>query len=162
MIDVVVIILRGLAIRTVSGATLGFVRTKLGATFHLFIFYLQTPMYDTDENKKSGNPSSPNAIANEPLAAPLYGENPTSLYAHVHIVNNPFTISSSLSESLGDNPSVFDSMGKDRLNSIFSTYGNASSTSITFFNICINENVPYTSTNRNSPNSNKNPPLSPP
>ena len=38
LIDVVVIVLRGLEIRKVSGATFGFVRTMLGATFHLFVF----------------------------------------------------------------------------------------------------------------------------
>ena len=37
LIDVVVIVLRGLEIRKVSGATFGFVRTMLGATFHLFV-----------------------------------------------------------------------------------------------------------------------------
>ena len=36
LIDVVVIVLRGLEIRKVSGATFGLVRTMLGATFHLF------------------------------------------------------------------------------------------------------------------------------
>ena len=40
LIDVVVIVLRGLEIRKVSGATFGFVRTMLGATFHLFVLSL--------------------------------------------------------------------------------------------------------------------------
>ena len=52
LIDVVVIVLRRLEIRKVSGATFGFVRTMLGATFHLFVLSLQTPMYETDENQK--------------------------------------------------------------------------------------------------------------
>ena len=52
IIDVVVIVLRGLEIRKVSGATFGFVKTMVGATFHLFVLSLQTPMYETDENKK--------------------------------------------------------------------------------------------------------------
>ena len=43
-IDVAVVVLRGLEIRKVSGATFGFVRTMLGATFHLFVLSLQTPM----------------------------------------------------------------------------------------------------------------------
>ena len=51
LIDVVVIVLRGLEIQKVSGAIFGFVRTTLGATFHLFVLSLQTPMYETDENK---------------------------------------------------------------------------------------------------------------
>ena len=52
IIDVVLIVLRGLEIRKVSGATFGFVRTMLGATFDLFVLSLQTPMYESDENKK--------------------------------------------------------------------------------------------------------------
>ena len=37
IIDVVVIVLRGLEIRKVSGAAFGFSSTMLGATFHLFV-----------------------------------------------------------------------------------------------------------------------------
>ena len=44
LIDVVVIVLRGLEIRKVSVATFGLVRTMLGAAFHLFVLSLQTPM----------------------------------------------------------------------------------------------------------------------
>ena len=48
IIGVVVIVLRGLEIRKISGTTFGFVGTMLGATFHLFVLSLQTPMYETD------------------------------------------------------------------------------------------------------------------
>ena len=51
-IDVVVIVFRGLEIRKISGATFGSVKTMLGATFHFFFPSLQTPMYESDENKK--------------------------------------------------------------------------------------------------------------
>ena len=61
----------------------------LGATFHLFVLSLQTPMYQTDENKNNGNLCMQNVTGNETLAAPKYKENPTSLYSHVHIVDNP-------------------------------------------------------------------------
>ena len=62
-IDVVVIVLRGLEIRKVSGATC----TMLGATFHLFVLPLQTLMYKTDENKKNGNLRMQNVTGNETL-----------------------------------------------------------------------------------------------
>ena len=52
IIDFFVIVLQGLENRKISGATLGFVRTMLGATFHLFVLTLQTPKYETDETKK--------------------------------------------------------------------------------------------------------------
>ena len=51
VIDVVVIVLRGLEIRKSSGATFGFVRTMLGATFQLFVLSLQTPLYENVENE---------------------------------------------------------------------------------------------------------------
>ena len=57
--DVVVIVLQGL----------GFVRTMLGATFHLFVLSLQTPMYETDENKNIGNFRMQNGTGNEALTA---------------------------------------------------------------------------------------------
>ena len=63
-IDVIVFVLRGLEIRKVSSATFGFVRTMLGATFHLFFLSLQTPMYKTDENKNNGNLRMQNATGN--------------------------------------------------------------------------------------------------
>ena len=44
LIDVIVIVLRGLEIRKVSGATFGFVRTMLGAIFRFLVVSLQTPM----------------------------------------------------------------------------------------------------------------------
>ena len=93
IIDFVVIVLRGLEIRKVAGVTFGFVRTMLGATFHLFVLSLQTPMYETDENKNNENIRMQNVTGNETLAAPMYEENPTSLYPHVHFVNNPIPIS---------------------------------------------------------------------
>ena len=100
-IDVVVIVLRGLEIRKVSGAAFGFVRTMLGATFHLFVLSLQIPMYDTDENKINRKIRMQNVTGNETLAAPMYQGNPTLLYPHVHIVNNPNPISSNITESQG-------------------------------------------------------------
>ena len=93
-IDVVVIVPRGLEIRKVSGATFGFGETMLGATFNLFILSLQTPMYETNENKNNGNLCMQNAIGNEALAAPMNEENPNQLYSQVHIVNNPMSINS--------------------------------------------------------------------
>ena len=132
LIDVVVIVLRGLEIRKVSGATFGFVRTMLGATYHLFVLSLQTPMYETDENKNNGNLRMQNITGNETLAAPMYEENPTSLYPHVHVVNNPIPISSNIPESQGNDPNVFHSSGNAPLNSIISTHGNAPSTSNVF------------------------------
>ena len=134
LIDVVVIVLRGLEIRKVSGATFGFVRTMLGATFQLFVLSLQTPMYETEENKNSGKIRMQNVTGNETLAAPMYEENPTSLYLHVHIVNNLIPISSNITESQGKDPNGFHSSGNAPLNSIVSTHGNAPSTSSAFWN----------------------------
>ena len=37
-----------------------------------------------------------NVTGNETLAAPMYEKNPVSFYPHVHIVNNPFSISSNM------------------------------------------------------------------
>ena len=110
LIDVV-IVLRGLEIRKVSGATFGFVRTMLRATFHLFVLSLQTPMYETDENNDNGNIRMQNFTGNETLAAPMHEENPTSLYPHVHIVNNPIPISSTKTEPQENDPNVFHSSG---------------------------------------------------
>ena len=131
-IDVVVIVLRGLEIRKFSGATFGFVRTMVGATFHLFVLSLQTPMYETDENKNNSNLRMQDVTGNETLAAQIYEENPTSLYPNVHIVNNPVPISSNITESQGNDPNVFHSAGKTPLNSIVSTQGNVPSTSSVF------------------------------
>ena len=69
----------------------------LGAIFHLFVLSLQTPMYETDENENNGNLRMQNVTGNDTLAAPMYDENPTSLYSHVHIVNNPIPITSNIS-----------------------------------------------------------------
>ena len=55
----------------------------LDATFHLFVHSLQTPLYETDENKNNGNLRLQNVTGNETLAAPMNEENPTSLYPHV-------------------------------------------------------------------------------
>ena len=46
----VVIVLRGLESRKVFGAAFGSVRSMLGATFHLFVHSLQTPMYENKNN----------------------------------------------------------------------------------------------------------------
>ena len=134
----------------------------LGATFHLFVLSLQTPMYETDENKNNGNLGMQNITSNETLAAPMYEENPTSLYPHVHIVNNPIPICSNITESEGKDPNVFHSSGNAPLNSIVSTHGNAPSTSSAFWNNSIDGNAPNTSDNGNAPNSNVNSPLPPP
>ena len=93
----------------------------LGATFHLFVLSVQTPMYETDEKKNNGNLRMQKVTGNETLAAPMYEENPTSLYPHVYSVNNPMPISSNITESQGNDPNVFHSSGNARLNSIVST-----------------------------------------
>ena len=162
IIDVVVIVLRGLENRKVSGATFGFVRTMLGATFHLFVLSLQTPTYETDENKNNGNIRMQNVTGNETLAAPMYEENPTSLYPHVHIVNNPIPIRSNITESQGNDPNVFHSSGNAPLYSIVGTHGNAPSTPSAFWKNSIDGNAPNTSNNGNAPNNNGNAPLPPP
>ena len=102
-----------------------------------------------------------NVTGNETLAAPMYEENPTSLYTHVHIVNNPFPISSNITERQGNDPNVFHSSGNAPLNSIVSTHGNAPSTSSAFWNNSIDGNAPNTSNNGNAPNSIGNAPLPP-
>ena len=96
-----------------------FVRTMLGATFILFVLSLQTPMYETHENKNNGNLRMQNVTSKETSAAPMYyEENPTSLYPHVHIVNNPFAISSNITESQGNDPNVFHFSGNAPLNQL--------------------------------------------
>ena len=153
IIDVLVIVLRGLEIRKVSGATFGFVRTMLGATFHLFVLSLQTPMYETNENKNNGNLRMQNVTGIETLAAAMYEEDPTSLYPHVHTVNNPIPISSNITESQGNDANVFHSSGNAPLNSIVNIHGNAPSTSSAFWNNSIDKNAPNSSNNGNAPNS---------
>ena len=162
IIDVVVIVLRGLEIQKLSDATFGFVRTMLGATVHLFVLSLQTPMYKTDENKNNGKIRMQNVTDNETLAAPMYKENPTSLYPHVHIVNNPIPISSNIIESQGNDPNVFHSSGNAPLNSFVSTERNAPRTSSAFWNNSIDGNAPNTSNNGNAANNNGNAPFPPP
>ena len=103
-----------------------------------------------------------NVTGNETLAAPMYEENPTSLYPHVYIVNNPIPISSNINESRGNDPNVFHSSGIAPLNSIVSTQGNVPSTSSAFWNNSIDGNAPNTSKNGNTPNSNGKTPLPPP
>ena len=162
IIDVVVIVLRGLEIRKVSGATFGFVRPMIGSTFHFFVFSLQTPMYETGEKKNIGNIRMQNVTGIETLAAPMHVENPTSLYPDVHIVNNSIPISSNVTESQGTDPNMFHSSGNAPLNSIVSTHGIAPSTSSAFWNNSIDGNAPNTSNNGNAPNNNGNAPLHPP
>ena len=134
----------------------------LGATFHLFVLSLQTPIYETDENKNHGNLCMQNVTGNETLAAPMYEEIPTSLYPHVHIVNNPIPISSNITESQGNDPNVFRSSGNAPLNSTVSTHGNAPITSSAFWNNSIDGNAPNSSNKGNAPNSSGIAPLPPP
>ena len=162
LIDVVVIVLCGLEIRKVLGATFSFVRTRLRATFHLFVLSLQTLMYETDENKMNGNLGMQNITGNETLAAPMYEEKSTSLYPQVHIVNSRIPISSNITESQESDPNVFHSSGNAPLNSIFSTHGNVPSISSVFLNSSIDGNAPNTSNKGNAPNNNGNAPLPPP
>ena len=154
--DVVVIVLHGLANRNVPFSTFVFVRTMLGATFHLFVLSRQFSMYETDENKNNGNLRMQNVTGNETIGAPKYEENPTSLYPQEHIVNNPFPISSNTPESQGKDPNVFHSSGNAPLNSLVRTHRIAPSTSSTFWKTSINGNEPNTSNNGNVPNSNGN------
>ena len=72
-----------------------------GATFHLSILSLQTPMCETDENRNNGNLLVQNAIGSETLAAPMYEDIPNQLYPPVNNVDNPMPISSTSSEPLG-------------------------------------------------------------
>ena len=71
---VVVIVLRGPETREDSGSTLRLLRTKLGPTYHLFLFLIQTPMYDSEENKNNNTANSflQNAISDETLTAPTF------------------------------------------------------------------------------------------
>ena len=102
-----------------------------------------------------------NVTGNETLAAPMYEENPTSLYPHVHMVNNPIRISSNITGPQGNDPNVFHSSGSAPQNSIVTTHGNAPGTSSAFWNNSIDGNAPNTSDNGNAPNSNGNAPLTP-
>ena len=142
--DVVVFVLRGLEIRKVSGATFGFVRTMLGATFHLFVLSPQTPMYETDENKNNGNHRIQNVTGNGTLTLPVYEENPISFHPDVHIVNNSLPVSSNVTESQGNDPNVFHTSKNAPLNSVASTHGNAPSTSKTVLKKSVNGNAPIT------------------
>ena len=81
----VVINLRRIATRKVSCATFGFVRTMLGATFHLIILSLQTLVYETDDNKNIGNLRMQNAKGNETLAAPMYTGILNQLHPREHL-----------------------------------------------------------------------------
>ena len=103
-----------------------------------------------------------NVTGKETLASPMYKENPTFLYPHVHIVNNPIPISSTITELQGNDPNVSHCSGNAPLNSIVSTHGYAPSTSSAFWNNSIDGNAPNTSKNGNAPNSNGNAPLPPP
>ena len=161
IIDVVVIVLHGLENRKFS-VILGFVRTMLGATFHLFVLSLQTPMYETHENENNGNLRMQNVTGNETLAVPTYEESPTSFYPHLHIENNPIPISSDITESQGNDPIMFHSSRNAPLTSVVSTHGNAPITSSAFWNNSIDGNAPNTSNNGKAPNSNVNAPIPPP
>ena len=86
-IDVVVILLRRLEIREPTRATFRFFRTLLGAKFHLFLHSPQTPMYNSEENKNSPNPSMQNAIGKEYFSASINEENRNHSYHRIHIVN---------------------------------------------------------------------------
>ena len=131
IIDVVVIVLRRHEIQKVSDS-------------------LQTPMYDTDENKNNVNLRMENVTGNETIAAPMSEGNPTSVYPHVHFVNNSMSFSSNMTESQGIDPNVFYSSGK------------APSTSSNFLNYSYNGNAANTSKPRIAPNSNGNASLPPP
>ena len=119
-------------------------------------------MYESDEKKNNGNLRMQNVTGNETSAAPMYKENPISLDPDVHIVNNLIPTSSNITESQGNDPSVFHSSGNVPLNSIVSTHGNAPSTSKSFWNNSTHGNAPNTSSNGSAPNSNGNAPLPPP
>ena len=159
---VVVVVLRGLEIRNVSGAAFGLVTTMLGATFHLFVLSLQTPMYETDENKNNGSLHMQNVTGNETLAAAMYEKNLYLLYPHVQFANNLMPITSNITESPEDDENLFHSSGNVPLKSIFTTHANASSTSCTLWNNSIEGNATNTSNKGYAPNSNGNALLSPP
>ena len=119
-----------------------------------------------------------NVTGNETLAAPIYGENPTSLYPQLDVMQNPRPISPNMFESLANNTSVFHSPRNGPLNSIVSTHRSAPSTSraflnnnfkaiapctaTTFLNNTVNRNAPTTLNDGNVPNSNGNAALPPP
>ena len=89
----------------------------------------------------------------------MYEENPTSLYPHVHIVNNPIPVCSNITKSQRNYLKVFHSLGNAPLNSIVSTHGNAPNTSSAFWNNSIDGKAHNTSNNGNAPNANGNAPL---
>ena len=149
--DVVVIVLRGLGFRKNSGATFGFVRNLLGATYRFLILSFKTPMYETGEKKHNGILRMQNAMNNETLAAPMFTENPNQLYPDVHFVNNLMPISSNFLESLSIYPKVAYTLGIVPSNFNASAHRNASGTSTTFLNNIVNGNAPNASTNGNAP-----------
>ena len=150
IIDVVDIVFRRHEIQKVSSATFSSVRTMLGAIFHLFVFSLQTPVYETDENKNIYNHPMQNVTGNETTAAPVNEENPTLLYPHVHIVNNPMPFSSNMTKPQANDSNVFCSSGK------------APSTSSSFLKCSYNGNAAKTSEHRIVSNSIGNASLLPP
>ena len=133
----------------------------LGANFNLFVLSLQTPTYETDENKNNANLRMLNAIGNETLAALMYEENLNQLHPKVRIVNNSMPISSNLSEPLGNDPNVVYPLGSVRPVFIASTHGNAPSTSSSALKNSFNGNAINTSINGSALNSNGNAPLPP-
>ena len=120
---VVVIVRRRFEIPKVSGASFDFSRTMLDEIFHLFVFSLQTPMYETDENKIDGNLRLQNARGNGTLGAPMFEENPSQLYPQLHILDNPMPISSNLLEALGNDLNVVHQLRKFPPIFNASTYG---------------------------------------
>ena len=96
-------------------------------------------MCEADGSKKNGNLRLQNVTGNEALAAPMYEENPTSLYSQEHIVNNPFPISSNITESQGKDLIVFHSSGNAPLKSIVISHGKAPNTSSNFWKIVLTE-----------------------
>ena len=145
IIDFVVTVLRGFEIRKVSAARFVCVRTMLGATFHLLVLSLQTPLYETDENKTNRNLRMQNDTGNETLAATMYENKPTSLHPHVQFVNTPIPIRSNLTESQGNDPNVFHSSENTPLKSTVSAHRSPPSTSSTFLYNSVNGNAPSTS-----------------
>ena len=92
--DASAIVFLGLEIQEYCGAPCSTVGTMLSATFRLFIFSLQTPMYASEENRRCVKLPLENAIGNELSTTPMYEENPTPLNLQVHIVIHLMLINS--------------------------------------------------------------------
>ena len=83
----------------------------LGATFHLFVLSLQTPMFENEEDKRTSNGSPQNLAGNRPKSAPMYEENTTLLYPQIDLMNNPIAIGFNLNETKNQIKSI-ESNGK--------------------------------------------------